>query len=392
MIRLCFVAVLACTLFTSAHAAPFTPEHGAQVLERISNAGQGSSPRALKSLRRDLAKDPANVELALRFARAAMEHSRIDGDPRFVGQAQAALAPWWNQSDAPLDVLVMRAIIRSNQHAFAAAIDDLEAVLARDSRHAQALLTRANLATVTGRFDDARKVCARLVPVAGELLTAACLAGPASLSGQAASAYALLSRALGEGRAVSGDERSWMMTLLAEIAARRGEFDVAERHFRSALAAGANDAYLLNAYADFLIDRGRGREVRALLGEDPKSDGALLRVAIAAKQAGSASIDRYAANLRARFEAAHARADVTHLRDEARFALHVQGDALRALDLAQRNWANQREPWDARLVLEAALAARKPIAAQSVVEWLRAHRTEDVLLASIVERLDGASR
>ena len=39
------------------------------------------------------------------------------------------------------------------------------------------------------------------------------------------------------------------------------------------------------------------------------------------------------------------------------FALHLEHDPQSALDLAQRNWQLQRAPWDARVLLEAALAA-----------------------------------
>lgn len=392
MIRPGFVAALASVLIPSAFAAPVTPEHGNQVLERLSTGAQGQAVRALKSLRRELAQSPDHADRAVRFARAAMELSRAEGDPRFVGQAQSALAPWWSQPEPPLDVLVMRAVIRSNQHGFDAALADLDAALARDPRHGQALLTKANIATVTGRFEEARKTCMRLLPIAGDQLTAACLAAPVSLSGNAASAYAFLARAYGDGRNVTGDERSWMLTQLAEIAARRGQFEQAEQHFRTALGAGSNDAYLLHAYADFLLDRGRAREVRGLLGDDPKSDGALLRVAIAAKVTGTASWSKHAMNLRARFDAARAREDATHLREESRFQLHVEGQPRRALELALANWSKQREPWDARTVLESAVAAVNPAAARPVVEWLMANRTEDIQLAALVQRLDQVAR
>jgi hypothetical protein len=57
-------------------------------------------------------------------------------------------------------------------------------------------------------------------------------------------------------------------------------------------------------------------------------------------------------------------------RAQARFALAVLGDVPRALALARQNWAEQREPADARLLLEAALAARDKAAAEPVQRWL----------------------
>ncbi|MDQ2694168.1 MAG: hypothetical protein M3Z21_02095, partial [Pseudomonadota bacterium] len=77
------------------------------------------------------------------------------------------------------------------------------------------------------------------------------------------------------------------------------------------------------------------------------------------------------------------------LRDQARAALHLLRRPDEALDLALRNWAVQREPWDARLVLEAALAAGNPAAAGPVLEWLKETGLEDARLAALMQRIGG---
>jgi hypothetical protein len=66
-----------------------------------------------------------------------------------------------------------------------------------------------------------------------------------------------------------------------------------------------------------------------------------------------------------------------YAREEARFALHLQHDAARALRLAQDNWRIQRAPEDMRVYLEAALAAGRPATAQGVVDFVRATGFED---------------
>ena len=55
--------------------------------------------------------------------------------------------------------------------------------------------------------------------------------------------------------------------------------------------------------------------------------------------------------------AAEMRGDTVHQQEEARFALHIKNDAKNALRLAGENWKVQREPRDAQIFLEAALAA-----------------------------------
>ena len=84
---------------------------------------------------------------------------------------------------------------------------------------------------------------------------------------------------------------------------------------------------------------------------------------------------QHLALLQDRFDAARRRGDSVHLREEARFSLELlrrPGGGARA---RAPNWATQREPADARILLEAALAAqpaRRP--PQPVLALARAHR------------------
>ena len=96
-----------------------------------------------------------------------------------------------------------------------------------------------------------------------------------------------------------------------------------------------------------------------------------------------------AAILGERFAAATLRGDALHLREEARYRLALADDADGALRLATANWRAQREFWDARLVLESALAARDPKAAREVTAWLAATGLEDARLRPLLQRLGG---
>ena len=74
------------------------------------------------------------------------------------------------------------------------------------------------------------------------------------------------------------------------------------------------------------------------------------------------------------------RGDRVHLREEARFALHILGDARNAVRLAQQNWAVQREVADVRILLEAASASGNVEALASVKGWLAETHLEDIHL------------
>lgn len=371
-----------------ATAAPYRPPSDGQVLERLPKSLRGSQGGEMAELRRALAREPRNAEIAVRLAGRYMQEVAAEGDPRFVGYAQAALAPWWQAADPPPDVRVMRAVLLQFNHHFDAALADLDAVVARVPQHAQAWAWIAAIAMVRADYARARKACAEATPLVSELNGVACTAAVDATTGRARAAAAALQNALAENDDAEPEEQLWALTRLAETQERLGEHEAAEKSFRDALALGIADGYLLAAYADFLLDRGRPREVLALLEGKERSDLLLLRLAIAAKAAGDARLTGWSASLAARFDAARRRGDATHEKEESRFALQVLGDAARALPLAVSNYAVQREPADARALLEAALAAGQRAPAEPALKWLRESRIESRVLLALAARLE----
>ncbi|MDG4552996.1 MAG: hypothetical protein P9E24_01910 [Candidatus Competibacter sp.] len=371
-------------------AAPFLPTDPNQVLERLPLAAADAQTQELRELRRQLADRPDDLELTLRFARRNLEIGRAEADPRYYGYAQAALAPWWDRVPPPPETLLLRAVLRQNRHDFDGALADLRQVLAARPRHAQAWLTQAVIQQVRGEPATALRACLALRRLTDTLLFNACLSGALSRAGQAGFAQANLERAL-EARPETPDEdeaRSWALTVLAEIAEQIGDALAAERHYREALALGRRNVYLLGAWADFLLDRNRPAEVRELLRNEQRADGLLLRLALAERRLDDLAWISHTELLEARFAAARQRGDHTHIAAEARLRLDLRRQPQAALALAQRNWAQwQREPRDARLLLEAALAAGQPEAAREVLDWLERTKLEDERLADLGRRL-----
>ena len=69
-------------------AAAFTPSEPGRVLARVP-----IRDRAELAAREALATDPAQLEIAVGLAHADIARARAASDPRYLGQAQAALAP-----------------------------------------------------------------------------------------------------------------------------------------------------------------------------------------------------------------------------------------------------------------------------------------------------------
>ncbi len=381
---------LACLLLLAAAgalAAPYTPRSDDQVVERLPTRRADPQTAELRALQAAARARPDDANAAAALAQRYFELAMAEGDPRPVGHAQAALARWWTLPAPPQRVRVLRAMLLQYNHGFAQAIADLEAAVQADPADAQAWAWLAALHMVQARYPQARSACEQMAPHTSGLLGTACSAYVDSLTGRAAAAAQALREALRRSPDAPAAERLWALTRLAETEALRGQHDAAEAAFREALALGRPDNYLLCAYADFLLDRGRAAEVLPLLKDHARADTALLRLALAAKAVGADSAAAHAKELAARFEAARRRGDTTHEKEEARFALNVLQQPQRALQLARSNHAVQKEPADARILLEAALAAREPTAAEPVLQWMAQSGIESAVLRGLAQRI-----
>ena len=368
-------------------AAPHIPRSDDEVLERLPSKPNDPAMREIKDLRSALTRDPQNLELAIRLARRYFEQALAQGDPRYVGYAQAALKPWWNLPEPPTRVLVMRATFVQYRHDFSSALTDLARALERDPADTRAWSLRAVIHLVQADYAESRSDCAKLAPLVEELTAIGCVAFIDGLTGRARASHDTLSRALARARDASPAQKLWVLIRLAELAWRLNDPQLAEQHFKRALALGITDGFLLAAYADFLLDYGRAQEAVTLLKDWTLADPLLLRLALAEQAVNARAAREHQATLADRYAAARLRGDTTHEQEESRFSLQMLKQPAEALRLAQNNWRVQREPRDARVLLEAAVALRRPKAAQPVLDWMARTHVEDWYLQRLAAQL-----
>ena len=364
------LALVAALWGISAPAAPFRPDSDSVVVATLPGGRERSAPSNVLIGEARSSADPAAVA---KLAFAYVERGRAEGDPRQLGRAQALLARWNDPGTTPLDILVLQATIDQSLHQFDRSLQKLNAALHREPRHAQALLTRATVLQVQGRFDDAARDCALLGRGGDRLVATTCGAGVESLRGQGRRAYVLLDFTV-RSASTGQDTRAltWARFVLGGIAERSGDFAAAKQQYEAALRLNPQDRYVRAAYADFLLDRGDAQTVLLSTANDLADDGLLLRQAIARARLGRADRAEAITLLAERHAAARRRGDSTHLREEARFELQLRHDARRALGLAVQNWASpQREPEDARILLEAAVAAGDAATERMARAWFR---------------------
>lgn len=368
-------------------AEPYRPEHGGIVLERLPWRAVADDVRQLDRLRKAAAAQPGDVGSAVALARHAFLLAMAHGDPRWAGMGEAALKPWWDQADAPVDVLFLRALLKQYRHEFDAALVDLGKAGAADPTRADIRSWRVAIRLVKADIAGARGDCEEMKRTGNPQDVRECRAWIDGVSGNAQRAYDEFKKLLVENRDASAGNRRWLHLQLAENAVRLGSPGDAEVGFRAAYEIAGPDHASLIGLTDFLLDQGRYQEVESLLGPQYQSDSALLRRAIARKKRNDGRWRDDASQLGERYKAARMRAESLRENDEARLMLDLHERPAEALALAQSNWRFQREAADARVLLEAAIAARQPKAAEPALKWLEETGIQDPRLIHLARLL-----
>lgn len=379
--KICGMLLLFWVLHT--FASPYIPNNPAQVLENLP-ANSATSSKEFKRIRAALNANPKNIVIAAQLAKLYIERSRIEGDPRYLGYAQAALAPWWNLNEPPIEALVLRATLLQSTHRFDQSLVDIDKVLKLDPRNGQAWITRATILQVQAKYAEAYKSCEQLYLIAPSLITLTCATNIHNLSGQALKSYNKLKTVYVDSGETNPSIQVWVLTLLAEMATRLNDIQSAEQYFQKAIKIEDPDSYLLGAYSDFLLDQHRPKEVIQLLKTKTRIDALLLRYAEALDATQSPAAAEEIESLKQRFAAALLRGDTVHQREQSRFELRLMHNPEKALQIAKLNWEVQKEPADARVFLEAAVSAKDKTAIQKIRLWLETSHLEDIALNKIL--------
>jgi tetratricopeptide (TPR) repeat protein len=372
--RLACAALLAIAAgMGAATASPYVPDNDDEVLAHLpAGATHASAP-----IRRQA---DARLDVALPLAQFYISQARATGDLRFLGYAEAVLSRWRSQSPPNPAVLVLQATILQSRHSFEAALSELDEALRARPDDAQAWLTRATVLRVLGRYPEAGGACAQFARWADAGVSLICEQSIQGLTGHLEAAYATLAALSTQG--MLDAERAWRGSELGEMAVRLGRDTDAERWFGDALAHSPNDFYVRAALADLLLRQHRSGEVLVLLQGQESIEPLLLRLAIAQKQLGNRALARSAELLQTAFATEAERGEPVHRREQARFLLEVQNRPQEALIVALANWAVQREPDDALVLVNAARAAGAPERAAPALEFARTQGLRDVRMTA----------
>jgi tetratricopeptide (TPR) repeat protein len=371
-------ALLWCLRGLAANAAPFVPGSDEAVLAELP-AGTRYGDASARRLAR------GRVDVAIPLAQFYIQQSRLSGDLRFLGYAEAVLAAWVKQVPANPDALVLQATVLQSRHDFAASLAILDQALAIRPKNAQAQLIRATVLRVVGRYAEAGAACEQFSALVEARLGALCSLGLRGSNGHLQSAYEALAQISPQGWLSS--EKSWLYSELGEMAVRLGRNDEAKLWFERDLQLAPSDFYVRAAYADLLLNEQRPADALALLHGQESFEPLLLRIAIAQTQLHDPGLAQSRERLRAAFQAELQRGEAVHRREQARFLLEVEDEPRESLQAALRNWSVQREPDDFLVLLHAAKAAGEPKAVVPAADFVRAQGQSDVRAEALTATL-----
>ena len=332
------------------------------------------------------AVDPITVASA---ARQDIAMARQTGETRFWGRAQAALTPWWDRADAPVDLAVLQATVQQGRHEFDASRKVLTAALARAPQHAQGWLNLASLERLSARYAESLLACEAVARAGQALYASACRLETQSLQGQHGLATSGLSALIAQ--TTDAGQLSWLQSLLAEAQERAGRDAAAAEAYRRSLAHEA-DLYTAIAYSDLLLRTGKPSQALQALAALPETDAVVLRRAVAWNRLGDARWSGARALLQERMAELKRRGDdpALHGRELALAALWLDDDAAAALTLARANLLLQREPLDWWVAVQSARAAGNAGALTEIETAIRAAGLQDARLAKTSPSKAGA--
>ena len=358
-----------------------------QVVLPVSLHTLGAVSQDLKAAEQAWQGDPSNLKLALRFARQAFLLGVTEGDLRWYGSAKAALMPWWTQPSLSAEGHFMRGLVKQGFHDFRGGLADIDAAIALDATDAEFWSWRFALHLLAADMVAARADCDTMARRFEPNEARACQAILDYHTGQAAQAVKAL-RVLVDAPGFQGHlAQDWLRFHLGEALRTAGHYEQAVATWSAHLSKRPRAHSVRLALAELLNDLGRHTEARRWASVPAPTDALLMQQFLASQALKDADAPRLAQQVEERMQAQTLRQDALIERPRLLYLIRHGKDLSAGLALAQENWALQKEPPDAVLLIEAALKSDRPQAARPVLDWMEQTRYTDPALAHLASEL-----
>jgi tetratricopeptide (TPR) repeat protein len=370
----------------------FLPQASAVVLAASvhTSGGRASSLRALDQAWR---AQPQDMQKALAYARAVFTLGFNEGDLRWFGSAKAALMPWWQASDLPADGFFMRGLVKQGFHDFAGGLQDIQQAIALNPDRAEFWSWRFALhllkADMSAARQDIAEITRRFGPEEGQIYRAVLL----YRTGQALSAVQLLSTSLRLPAYQDGASQVWIGFHLGEAHRVAQQPERAIAVWQRLLQDHPQSHLLRLSLADLLNQQGQFLQAQAVAsansakGHANLTDALLMQALLASRGLNAPDEAAVAGQMTARLQSQALRQESLIERPKLIYQIAYGQDLAAGLALSIENWRLQKEPPDALLFAQAALALHQARAAEPVVQWAQTTGYTDPQLAPLLLQL-----
>ena len=366
---------------TAAAQERFRPSDAAVVLPTSVHAASGRQ-NSLRDLDKAWRAQPQNLPASLAYARAVFTLGLKEGDLRWYGSAKAALTPWWTAADLPADAYFLRGLVKQGFHDFPGGLQDINRAIALEPGRAELWSWRFALHLLLADMAAAQKDINEIGRLFGEEEAQVYRAVLLYRTGQPLPAVDMLSRAIRLAKNQDASSQDWLGFHLGEAHRVAGQPARALEVWGQRLQASPQSHLIRLSMADLLNQQGQYRQAKrvALFIAGPDSanaptstasvtDALLMQAVLASRGLKDPDESRLASQLQARLASQALRQEALIERPKLIYQIAYGRDVKAGLALSMDNWQLQKEPPDALLFVQAALALGQALAAEPVVSW-----------------------
>lgn len=364
----------------AASAAPYRPSSDAQIVETLPKGSLTfqSRPIIQKNAKAPFGKIEPQVKALLAQAYAL-------GDPRALGQAEALMQPY-HQDTSP-QLRLIRANMYQASHQFDDARRELKAILKQIPNQPDSVLMLSSIDLVQGHFAAARQTCNQLTDMGLLVLRMGCIAQVDSMTGKLKQSAATVKQLMQLNHGLTIEQQRWLGLILADMALRLNDAQLAELAFSQ---LDQSSAPALMAKADWLLAHQQWVAVKQLLAAHSDNDSLLLRLLISEQHLKDPNASLHFKLLGDRIRVWQERGEIAHQREAAQYALLTINSG-QALTLARLNWQKQRETADVLVYSNAALRNKSQADIKIIQDWITKTGFEYPQLSKVLAQAGRAS-
>jgi tetratricopeptide (TPR) repeat protein len=368
----------------------FLPDASAVVLSP-SVHGQVGGHVSLRALDQAWRAQPQDLNVALSYARTVFTLGLTEGDLRWFGSAKAALGPWWTSADLLAEGHFLRGLVKQGFHDFDAGLQDINRAIALEPRHAEFWSWRFALHLLMADMAAARRDAEEVARLFGAQEADVYRAVLLYRTGQPRMAVQMLTRAIGSPGNQNASSQDWLGFHLGEAHRVAGQPAQALAVWGQRLQVSPQSHLIRLSLTELLNQQGQHAQAKttALYKADSRSltDALLMQALLASRGLKDPDEARLASQMGARLQSQALRQESLIERPKLIYQIAYGQDVAAGLALSIENWRLQKEPPDALLFVQAALALGQARAAEPVVAWVEKTGYTDPQLAPLMRQL-----